>query len=233
MRRQCPPARSTRWRPARSSIRSSSSPSPGPLGAEQVGNTYPGYGPGLEGYGKRYAATMATATSSRMLGSAVFPALFHQDPRYFYQGSGGKRSRALHAIASTFVTRGDNGKDQPNFAHLLGSLSASAIANTYLPSSDRGAGVVFQSFGIDLVGNIAGDLFREFVLRGLVPSVPLFANGKRQASPSPRCPRPELCPSQAKALPRNDEFVARMGFSRGLLHAKVSFSARCADSRTK
>jgi hypothetical protein len=150
----------------------------GTAGAEQIGNTYPGYGSGLEGYGKRYAATMATATSSRMLGSAVFPALFHQDPRYFYQGSGGKRSRALHAIASTFVTRGDNGKDQPNFAHLLGSLSASAIANIYLPPSNRGAGVVFQSFGIDLAGNIAGDLFREFVLRGLVPSVPSFANGK-------------------------------------------------------
>ncbi len=158
----------------------------GTAGAEQIAGTYSGYGPGIQGYGKRYAATMATATSSRMLGSAVFPALFHQDPRYFYQGSGGWRSRALHAIASTFVARGDNGRNQPNFAHLLGSLSASAIANTYLPASDRGAGTVFQTFAIDVAGNIGENLFREFILRGLVPSVPSFANGKRSTPPSPR-----------------------------------------------
>jgi hypothetical protein len=170
----------------------------GTAGGEQIVGTYSDYGPGIQGYGKRYAATMATATSSRMLGSAVFPALFHQDPRYFYQGSGGKRSRALHAFASTFVTRGDNGKDQPGFAHLLGSLSASAIASAYLPASDRSAGVVFQTFGIDVAGNIAENFFREFVLRGLVPSVPSFANGKRQASPSPQ-------PSAPRALPRPSE----------------------------
>ena len=158
----------------------------GTAGAEQMSGTYSEYGPGIQGYGKRYAATLATATSSRMLGSAIFPVLFRQDPRYFYQGSGGAGSRALHAIGSTFITRGDNGKNQPNFAHLLGSLSASAIASAYLPASDRSAGVVFQTFGIDVGGIIAGNLFREFVLRGLVPSVPSFANGKRSASPLPQ-----------------------------------------------
>jgi len=93
------------------------------------------------------------------------------------------RSRAWHAVNSTFVTRGDNGKDQPNFAHLLGSLTAAAVANAYHPASSRGIGVTFQTFGITLAGNIAGNLFREFVLRGLVPSVPSFANGKHSPSP--------------------------------------------------
>ncbi len=155
----------------------------GTAGAEQIANTYPGYGSGLQGYGKRYAAGMADATTSRLVGSAILPSLFHQDPRYFYQGTGGGRSRAWHAVNSTFVTRGDNGKDQPNFAHLLGSLTAAAVANAYHPASSRGIGVTFQTFGITLAGNIAGNLFREFVLRGLVPSVPSFANGKHSPSP--------------------------------------------------
>ena len=41
----------------------------------------------------------------------------------------------------------------------------------------RGVGDTFQTFGIDLAGNIFGNLFREFVLRRL-ESVPTFANGK-------------------------------------------------------
>jgi hypothetical protein len=150
----------------------------GVAGAEQYHGTYPDYGPGIQGYGKRYGAAFADATTSRIVGSAILPSLFHQDPRYFYQGSGGARSRTLHAIASVFITRGDDGSTQPNYSHLLGSLTAGAVANAYHPASSRGAGLTFETFGITVGGNIAGNLFREFVLRGLVPSVPSAANGK-------------------------------------------------------
>jgi Carboxypeptidase regulatory-like domain len=148
-------------------------------GAEQYNGTYPGYGPGIEGYGKCYGAALADTATSRIVGSAILPSLLHQDPRYFYQGTGGIRSRAWHAISSTLVTRGDNGKNQPNYSHLLGSLVAGAVANTYHPDSSRGAGLTFETLGIVTAGNAAGNLFREFVLRGFVPSVPHYANGKQ------------------------------------------------------
>jgi len=95
----------------------------GVAGAEQYNGTYPGYGPGIDGYGKRYGAALADSVSGRIIGSAVLPSLFHQDPRYFYQGSGGIRSRTWHALTSALVTRGDNGKLQPNYSHLLGNLA--------------------------------------------------------------------------------------------------------------
>jgi hypothetical protein len=150
----------------------------GVAGAEQYHGTYPGYGSGIEGYGKRYAAAYADALTSRIIGSAVLPSLLHQDPRYFYQGSGGARSRASHAVASTFVCRGDNGGLQPNYSHFLGSLAAGAIANAYHPASSRGAGLTFETLAVTTGANMVGNLIREFVLRGLVPSVPDFANGK-------------------------------------------------------
>jgi hypothetical protein len=149
----------------------------GIAGAEQYNGTYPGYGPGIEGYGKRYGAALADATTARIIGSAILPSLLHQDPRYFYQGSGSIFSRTFHAAAFTFVARGDNGKAQPNYSHLLGSLAAAGIANTYHPEGSRGVGYTFQTFGIGLAGNIAGNIFREFVLRHL-ETVPTFANGK-------------------------------------------------------
>ena len=150
----------------------------GVAGAEQFNGTYPDYGPGLQGYGKRYGAALADSMTSRLVGSAILPSIFHQDPRYFYQGSGGTGSRAWHAMQSVFVCRGDNGKPQFNYSHMLGSLTAGAVANAYHPAASRGLGLTFETFGITVGANIAGNLFRELVLRGLVPSVPDYANGK-------------------------------------------------------
>lgn len=150
----------------------------GVAGAEHFNGTYPGYGPGIEGYGKRYAAAYGDSLTSRVVGSAILPSILHQDPRYFYQGTGGARSRTWHALASTLVCRGDNGKTQPNYSHILGSLAAGALANTYHPESSRGLGLTFETLGITTGANAIGNLVREFVLRGLVPTVPEFANGK-------------------------------------------------------
>jgi hypothetical protein len=47
----------------------------GVAGAEQYHGTYPGYGSGIEGYGKRYAAAYGDALTSRIIGSAVLPSL--------------------------------------------------------------------------------------------------------------------------------------------------------------
>jgi hypothetical protein len=150
----------------------------GVAGAEQYNGTYAGYGPGIEGYGKRYGAALADSFDSRLIGSAILPSLLHQDPRYFYQGSGSVASRAVHAVSFTFVARGDNGHNQLNYSHLLGSLAASGIANAYHPANSRGVGDTFQNFGITTASNIVGNLIREFVLRHL-ETIPSFANGKR------------------------------------------------------
>jgi hypothetical protein len=150
----------------------------GTAGAEQYEGTYPGYGPGIEGYGKRFGAALADETTARMIGSAILPSILHQDPRYFYQGSGSIASRTFHAASFTFVARGDNGKSQPNYSHLLGSLASAGLANLYHPASSRSVGVTFQTFGIDVAGNIAGNIFREFLLRHL-ERIPSFANGKQ------------------------------------------------------
>lgn len=150
----------------------------GVAGAEHYNGTYPGYGPGIEGYGKRYGAALADQVTGRLIGSAILPSLLHQDPRYFYQGSGSVPSRTFHAVSHTFTARGDNGHIQPNYSHLLGTLAAAGIANLYHPETSRGVGDTFQNFGINTAGNIVGNLVREFVLRHL-ETIPSFANGKQ------------------------------------------------------
>ena len=150
----------------------------GIAGVQQYKNDFPEYGGGIEGYGKRYGAALANNVSGTLLGRAVYPSIFHQDPRYFYKGKGGIRSRALYAISAAVIARGDDGRWKPNYSSVLGKFSAAAISNLYYPSSDRGASqVVFNGLagiGEGAVRNLIG----EFVLKRITSHVPKGANGQ-------------------------------------------------------
>src|SRR5271157_1487191 len=125
---------------------------------------YPSYRQGAAGYGERLGSTSAGGYSKILLGDAVFPSLFHQDPRYFYQGTGTTKSRLLHAMATPFFTRGDDGKREINYSNLLGDLASGALANAYYPSQDRGAGLVVRSAAIGIGGRMVFGIVQEFVL---------------------------------------------------------------------
>lgn len=147
-------------------------------GIEQANNTSAAYGQGAAGYAKRYGAGMAEEASNRLFSGALYPSLFHQDPRFFYQGSGSKKSRALYAVTRVLVTRGDNGKAQLNYSRILGAFTAGALANSYRPSNDRGAGLTFRHGSTELGGYAADSLFREFLFRRVTTKVPGKAVGK-------------------------------------------------------
>jgi hypothetical protein len=132
-------------------------------GIKQATNT-PNYGQGAQGFAKRFGATAADGVTDIMIGGAILPSLLHQDPRYFYQGTGTNRSRIRHAILSPFMCKGDNGRWQPNYSSLGGDLASSAIANTYYPNSNRGASLVFSNFAIGTGERIGASLAQEFVL---------------------------------------------------------------------
>ncbi len=147
-------------------------------GAEQANNTFAGYGHGAQGYAKRYGATYTDDVLGKMIGSAVLPSLLHQDPRYFYKGSGTLRSRIFYAISRTVVTRGDNGKSQPNYSHVLGSFAAGGLSNLYHPAGDRGVGLTLSNGLIETAGSAVDNLVREFISRKLTSNVPDSAQGQ-------------------------------------------------------
>lgn len=135
-------------------------------GAQQAGD-YPAYGQGAEGFAKRFGADTASGFTDIMIGGAILPSLLHQDPRYFYQGTGSVRSRMLHAMSNPFVCKGDNGKLEPNYSSIGGDLASAAISNAYYPERDRGAGRTFTSFAVNTGSRIFASLAQEFILRKL------------------------------------------------------------------
>jgi len=135
-------------------------------GIEQANDTFPGYHGGAEGYGKRYGAALALSSSATLFRGSIYPALFHQDPRYFYKGTGTVWARARYALATAVICKGDNGRWQPNYSGILGDLSAGALANAYLPASSRdGAAVTFEGGLLSTAGVGFGHLLQEFVFR--------------------------------------------------------------------
>jgi hypothetical protein len=138
-------------------------------GINQAGDT-PDYVQGAKGYAQRYGAAAADGFSDIMIGGAILPSLLHQDPRYYYQGTGSNKSRAFHALSSPFVCKGDNGKLQPNYSSIGGDLGSAALSNTYYPASNRGAGLVFQNFLITTGERMLSTVLQEFVLHKLTPN---------------------------------------------------------------
>ncbi|HSY66496.1 MAG TPA: carboxypeptidase-like regulatory domain-containing protein [Terriglobales bacterium] len=140
-------------------------------GIQQAENGLRGYGQGAQGYAKRYGASYGDVVIGTFLGSAILPSLLKQDPRYFYKGTGSKRSRFFYALASPFICRGDNGRWQPNYSYVVGNFAAAGIANSYYPASDRGAGYVAETALIRLGESAVASVFQEFIARKLTPKV--------------------------------------------------------------
>lgn len=148
-------------------------------GIEQANNDLSGYGQGAQGYAKRFGASYGTGLIGGVLGNSVLPQVFHQDPRYFYKGTGTIRSRAFYAIAMSVMARGDNKRWEPNYSGILGGLAAGGISNLYLPSANRsGWATTFDNAALSIGFGAAQNLLQEFVVRRLTPRVPNYAPAK-------------------------------------------------------
>ena len=141
-------------------------------GFAQAGDRWGAYGQGAEGYAKRFGATYADMAVGTYLGGAILPSLLKQDPRYFYKGTGTKRSRLFYALDSVVICKGDNGRWQPNYSTILGNMAAGGISNLYYPAQDRNAAGVVIGTALIRMGEIAvANVFQEFLIPKLTPNL--------------------------------------------------------------
>ena len=148
-------------------------------GIDQATDRWGAYGQGAQGYAKRYGATYANVFASTFIGSAVMPSILKQDPRYFYKGTGTKRSRLLYAlVANSFICKGDNGNWQPNYSNVIGSFAGAGLQALYIPANDRrNSQFVVSTALIRLAETSLAGVLQEFVLPRFTPN-----HSKRVAS---------------------------------------------------
>jgi hypothetical protein len=133
-------------------------------GVQQWRNDYGGFGDGASGYAKRYAAAYATVWTRSLITQVLLPSMLRQDPRYFYKGTGSTGSRILYAMSRSVVRKGDNGRWQPNYSGILGSLASGSLSNFYYPEEDRrGVRLTLENTAIGIAGGAIGHVTQEFL----------------------------------------------------------------------
>jgi hypothetical protein len=103
----------------------------------QANDSWPGYGQGWNGYGKRYGATLALNASTDMFGTFLLPSLLHHDPRYFVLSRGSFKQKIAHALKRVVVTPTDAGGQAINVSGLLGPLASQHVSAWRGPRDKR------------------------------------------------------------------------------------------------
>ena len=129
---------------------------------DQAQGQWPHYGGGMQGWGKRFGATLADTESRRFIQTFALSTVLHQDPRYFPAHKRRLILRALYATTRVVVTKSDKGENTFNTSELLGALFTSSLQNAYYPSEDRTFGDTLNRFGGALSSDAVGNLLREF-----------------------------------------------------------------------
>jgi hypothetical protein len=142
-------------------------------GVEQSQDGFSGYGQGTRGFAKRFGASYTDDLTSTFIADAILPSILHQDPRYFYKGTGSIRARALYAIATVVVCKGDNGRWQPNYSNVFGNLASASISNLYYPTTDRrGVRLTIDNWLIGDASGAISSLFQEFLVKRISRGIP-------------------------------------------------------------
>ncbi len=141
-------------------------------GIEQSRNSYYQFGQGIEGYSKRFGAAYGTTATNFMVRSVLAASLLHQDPRYFYSGTGTRKQRAWYAINTAFRAKGDNGKWQPPYARVLGTVVAAEVSQLYYPDSRTQYTLIGRNLMFHFAGLICLNLAEEFFLKKVTSHAP-------------------------------------------------------------
>lgn len=131
-------------------------------GVAMNGASYPEFHQGVKGYGRYYWHTLADTADENFMVSGLFPATFHQDPRFYTLGHGGFKRRAVYAATRVFVSRGDDGNAMPNYSEIIGAGAAAGVSSLYYPTHYRTWTKVGQKWLTSGVIDGANFAFKEF-----------------------------------------------------------------------
>ena len=131
-------------------------------GIRQAEDSYPAFGQGAAGYGKRYGAAFADQAIGNIMVGAVYPSILKIDPRYFRMGKGGFRRRFFYAADRIFIARKDSGGHMFNVPEFLGNATAIGISNVYYPAENRSVSSNLSGWGLQMGIDAFGNELKEF-----------------------------------------------------------------------
>jgi hypothetical protein len=127
-------------------------------------NANPSFGQGIEGYSRAFGASYGDIIIGNYMTEAIYPALLHQDPRYFRRGIGSKWTRLGYAMGQIFWTHTDSDRTQFNYSEILGNSTAVAISEAYYPDHRNAANAIGKlgtQVGVDMASNVLKEFWPD------------------------------------------------------------------------
>lgn len=131
-------------------------------GVSEAQDSYPEFHKGAAGYGRYYWHNLADQVDEDYQVEFIFPAVFHQDSRYYTLGHGGFFRRTGYAFSRTLITRTDAGNNTFNASEVIGAGAAAGIADLYYPSPERSWTKTGQRWELNVGLDGATFIFKEF-----------------------------------------------------------------------
>jgi hypothetical protein len=131
-------------------------------GVDQAEGTYPEFHQGMVGYGRYYWHSLVDQADEDYQVEFVFPALLHQDSRYYTRGHGGFLKRAAYAFSRIAITRTDSGNESFNASEIVGAGAAAGISDLYYPERERTWTKTGQRWVLNMGLDGATFAFKEF-----------------------------------------------------------------------
>ena len=131
-------------------------------GIGQAERSYPEFHEGAVGYGRYYWHALADQVDEDYETEFIFPALLHQDPRFYTLGRGGFGKRAFYAFSRLAITRTDHDKETFNASEVVGAGAAAGISDLYYPAQERTWTKTGQRWVVNMGLDGATYVFQEF-----------------------------------------------------------------------
>lgn len=123
---------------------------------------YFGIGQPQEEYWKRYVTAFADNTVGNYMVTAVFPMVFHQDPRYFQLGTGSIWRRIGYSASRVVITRSRDGRRQFNISEIGGNALGAVLGDAYYPAAERSAANTLARAGSQIMWDTLSFEAKEF-----------------------------------------------------------------------
>jgi hypothetical protein len=133
-------------------------------GEGQLTNANRSFGQGMKGYAQYFGASYGDLVIGNYMSEAIYPALLHQDPRYFRRGVGSAWARMGYAIGQIFWTHTDSDRTQFNYSEILGNSTAVAISNLYYQNNRSVANSTTKlsmQIGVDMASNVLKEFWPD------------------------------------------------------------------------
>jgi hypothetical protein len=128
----------------------------------QAAGDWRDYGGGMQGFGKRFGASLAETESSGFFKVFLLPEVLHQDPRYFAMRKGGVKRRIWYSTTRVLVARKDDGGNTFNASEVVGTLLVQSLQNAWVPRANRGFDDTMSGTAGAIVSDAGSNLLREF-----------------------------------------------------------------------